>query len=714
MAEDPEKRFHSIMDKLFSSPKSLSTPSRVESSSRGKKRSNPESALALVEPKTPGDVVRTPLCRPWDRGDLMRRMATFKSMTWFAKPKVVSAVNCARKGWVNLDVDIIGCEACGSRLLFSAPSSWTQQQVEKAAMVFSLKLDNRHKLQCPWINNACDERLAEFPPTPHPVLVDKFRERSSALMQLLALPVISSAAMKHMKNAQLEEFLRQSETLDYGNGSISISQVDSFRSDSEADSASLYYQALKLTSLCGWEPRSLPYFVDCNNRAKPLIQDAETLNQSHIVSAQKTSISFYSPTANENSEASDNSNELTGLSADPHSMVLDCKLCGATVGLWTYSTVPRPLELLRLVGYDEPHSKKNFGQDSSNGNKVDERGAIVNSPLNGTLSCTDRPSNLGLTIAGGPPPTKQNFKATISLPIIGRNLRARFSYDSDFRDRIFNVQESQSEIRNKNLYLEEFSAGSTVGKQVSQSEPEGELNSKAQGQCSYAIGELSSPVNLESGEKGYGLGQEGGIYMSLEGTEISGEGIHDSIMELLKGSFQEMAQGLDENSRFSETAQNVDFANSPAQSLGSSQVTMPDQGANIINGNEITASDSNIQNRSSSQERGEKVMNIQVQDPPSFEIIATGTGREPKQTSDDAMEFDPIRQHRHFCPWIISTNSGAAGWQQTLSALFRQKEHSSPSEKSPPPSSMIKVDDPITSVRNLFRTPPAKRTKPTR
>lgn len=31
-----------------------------------------------------------PLCRPWDRGDFMRRLATFKSMSWFAKPKVIS------------------------------------------------------------------------------------------------------------------------------------------------------------------------------------------------------------------------------------------------------------------------------------------------------------------------------------------------------------------------------------------------------------------------------------------------------------------------------------------------------------------------------------------------------------------------------------------------------------------------------------------------
>lgn len=62
--------------------------------SRGIKRSH-ESALSLVEPtgKTRVSVGHVsssepPLCRPWDRGDLVRRLATFKSMTWFAKPKV--------------------------------------------------------------------------------------------------------------------------------------------------------------------------------------------------------------------------------------------------------------------------------------------------------------------------------------------------------------------------------------------------------------------------------------------------------------------------------------------------------------------------------------------------------------------------------------------------------------------------------------------------
>lgn len=48
-------------------------------------------------------------------------------------------------------------------------------------------------------------------------------------------------------------------------------------------------------------------------------------------------------------------------------------------------------------------------------------------------------------------------------------------------------------------------------------------------------------------------------------------------------------------------------------------------------------------------------------------------------------EFDPIRQHRHFCPWInshvatatSSTRTGTlCGWQMVLDAL--QKQHGMP------------------------------------
>ncbi|KDP20069.1 hypothetical protein JCGZ_05838 [Jatropha curcas] len=762
MAEDPEKRFHSIMDKLFNAPKSVSSPSSSSGveSSRGKKRHNPESALALVEPKTRGDLVggssqrmlapaEAPLCRPWDRGDLMRRVATFKSMTWFAKPKAVSAVNCARRGWVNIDMDIIGCEACGARLLFSTPSSWTQQQVEKAALVFSLKLDNGHKLLCPWIDNACDERLAEFPPTPPPVLVDKFKERSSALLQLLALPVISFSAMEYMRSTQLEDFLRQSPILHYGSGTINISQVESFENECDGDSANLYYQAHKLISLCGWEPRSLPYVVDCKDRPKQLTEDADILNSSRIVTnGHNTSISFYSAATNENVEATEDINGFSGLQADPQSIVLDCKLCGASVGLWAFSTVPQPIELFRFVGCTEVNSKKNCGQDSGNENQVDDRGAIVNSAFNGTLFFVDRPSTLNLTIAGGPPPTKQNFKATISLPVIGRNLRSRFSNDSGFRDRMFCGQEPQPGSGNKDLLGEEVSDPEAVGMSKSKISD--------QGQCSYASGDqCSSCLNLESGEKG-SLRKELDTDVPLEGTGIGGEGNcfktggHDSNMECPMESKQEITQSFDQSDRLLENAQNAVSLDSPSGTSSQARISpVSDPGANVTIGNGDNGNDSlalvtlesfddqqdlvmdilcgkdiaseidprkcethsNIQNMLSNQTKGQEGKTDGMQNLVNSEPVASSTGKERKKISDKGMEFDPIRQHRHFCPWIVSTSSGAAGWQQTLSALLRQKEYSSPA-KSPPSTSIIKVDDPITSVRKLFMSPSAKRMKP--
>lgn len=294
MAQDSEKRFHQIMDKLFTPSKSplpsssSSTSSPVEQQSRGKKRPNPSSALALVEPKTALATIdrslkapatgtsQSGLCRPWDRGDLMRRLATFKSMTWFAKPQVISALNCARRGWVNDDTDTISCESCGAHLYFSAPASWSKQQVEKAASVFSLKLDNGHKLLCPWIENSCEETLSEFPSMTPQDLVERHEERSEALLQLLALPVISPSAIDYMKTSDLEEYLRRH--IASGDTTAECSQTESFINHVGASPAQLFYQAQKLISLCGWEPRALPYIVDCKDKSGEASKGTDTID----------------------------------------------------------------------------------------------------------------------------------------------------------------------------------------------------------------------------------------------------------------------------------------------------------------------------------------------------------------------------------------------------------------------------------------------------
>ncbi|VVA21409.1 PREDICTED: IAP 1 [Prunus dulcis] len=664
MSKDSEKRFHSIMDKLFFAPKSAPSPTSGSSSaqtSRGKKRANPSSALALVEPKSRSDRVEAaqhlsvppapahaPLCRPWDRGDLMRRVATFKSMTWFAKPKVVSAINCARRGWINVDTDIIACESCGARLFFSTPSSWNQQQVEKAALVFSLKLDNGHKILCPWIDNTCDEILAEFPPTPPPVLVDKFRERCSALLQLSVLPVISSSAIQYMKSPQLEQFLGQS-SMFYGNGSGDIARTEHSDNEGSADSAKLYYQAQKLISLCGWEPRSLPYVVDSENRLNHSVMKANISSSSHsATNGQNPSINVHSTRNDELVEVERNASTSSSIQSEPNSVVLDCKLCGASVGLWAFSTVPRPLEFFRLVGYAEVHSESHPGTpDSSTKNHLDNRVDTVGAGSDGATLSKERFSNLNLTIAGGPPPTKQNFKATISLPVIGRNLRARFSYDSEFRDSM------------------------SVSQEVMQSDSQMDKGDKHDR-------ENAGNVGLENSEV-----RDPRTASDANITYENGETDKNDSLVMVSSEGKLLQSGIV-----------VD---------GSEKQDSPSVPSNLEDNADVNSSITDAQPTSNCEGSENRVLI-----PINNELVACSSGKDLTHVLPGCtMEFDPIRQHRYFCPWIVSAGNGAPGWKQTLSALQRQ-EGGSPSSKS-----IIKVDDPVTSIRNLFTSPPPKRMKPT-
>lgn len=622
MAEDTEKRFHSIMDKLFHSPKSnLPLSSRgvgMDNSSSAQKNRGQKRPFSATESNLKGDkgegqnAAQAPPCRPWDRGDLMRRLATFKSMRWFAKPKAVDAVNCARRGWVNVDLDIIACENCGARLQFSTPSAWNQQQVEKAALVFSLKLESGHKLLCPWIDNACDAKLALFPPMPAPMLVDNYKERSSALLQLSALPTISASVIDTMESSQLKHFLKQSIAVECGSAPNDSSWMEYLGNDVEAVAADLYYQAHRLLSLCGWEPRLLPYMVDIEDQHKLSGSNGNFSSLPQAVADEQNN--RLSVSVSGSSETIRTDEEASSVYYDPNSTVLDCKLCGASIGLWAFATVPRPLELVRVVGYAEIGGGGNLGS---------KRSAIENHANNGKsdlAASNEEPTSskktvLNLTIAGGPPPTKQNFRATISLPVIGRNVRSRLS----------NVSSDVSTGEVEPTSLDAITEGSTRDMQNKETNP------------------------------------------GVSGIET-------------------------QDNAPSTTADDV--ANSHEMLVDST--TLGKETSSIPNGEQKTSGFGGMSKTALQKD-----------------VSTFSTEKDIcKHSSIKKMEFHPIRQHRHFCPWVTSKETVSPGWQQTLSALQKEKVFSVPeSEVSPSSPSLIKVDDPITSIRKLFESPPAKRPK---
>ncbi|XP_061364665.1 uncharacterized protein LOC133308089 [Gastrolobium bilobum] len=679
MAHDSDKRFHSIMDKLFRS--SPSSSSEVQLSGRKRPFQSTSLGLMTIEPNVSSErqqpssaTAQAPLCRPWDRGDFMRRLATFKSISWFAKPKVVSAVNCARRGWINVDIDTIACEVCGSRLLFSTPASWNQQQLEKAALVFSLKLDNGHKLLCPWIDNTCDETLARFPPTPPPVLVDNFRERCSAFMQLSALPCISSSAIDYMKNPLLEDFLEQSLMLECGNESANSSGIESLSSQHELKS---YYQAQKLLSLCGWNPRALCYQVDCKDASDQSAKSNAILDSQVVGGMKSNSLIVQSTNTGESLKIDENSKDPRREQMDPNSVVLDCSLCGATVGLWAFGTVPKPVELIRLVGYTELNGKNDSGTNNLlNISDLDNRQGVTNDISDVATSSKDITSSLKMTIAGGPPPTEQNFKAIISFPVIGQNLRARLSYDSDFGDHAFvdedGIQSNSQKKRRIQVNKDEAINASTGQLVLVPSEIREILDCQTDSQASIHESVIVDDVT--------------------KGTHYTGQPSSDNDKMLIHTG----ADGL-----------NSFNAGDPSSSQ-----------KDLTDGEAISVSQKTSGGKVSSLKNYGVSVKDRLENPMNNEEVNCTLGKDLRPVlSDKAMAFDPIKQHRHFCPWIASINDGVGepGWQQTLFALYHQKNRLRHSpNKSPSSTSIVKVDDPIGSVRKLFMSPSTARRSPTR
>ncbi|XP_062204561.1 uncharacterized protein LOC133906618 [Phragmites australis] len=675
---DSERRLKKTMDKLYHFPKpkpnnpstggskppssSALAPSSARAAQAGRRfgvvrgsRLPPQvAAMAAISPPPP--------CRPWDRADLMCRLASFKAMTWFAKPKVISPVNCARRGWTNIEPDIITCEACGARLLFSTPSSWTTQQVEKAAAVFSLKLDTGHKLLCPWIDNICDEPLALFPPTPPPVLVENYYKSFSSLLRLSALPRISCSSLEIMKKRSplLEQFLSEplSSSVALKGGFVLTEDSTIKDLDDSFQDADTYYQALKIISLCGWEPRLLPYAIDCGTKSHSDANSTSKLAQPEQISkTMEDRVILYSPNDVNGAPAPADANQ-EDQHYDPLSVVLDCQFCGACVALWPFSLVERPLQLFKLI------SDSNRQDDQDNGH--------VN--LVGGLNSKDANIGFNFTIAGGPPPTRQSFRPKVSFPVVSRHLKA----DLNSRGTL-------------------FSSGSDSHMVPVASHVSGPMKRKrSMDQPHMLEGDNTTSNIVNTSTIGAKHDQPGdNSEKSLANSEVSTEPKQDcSHSDINKDT------NMDEASNEEPETLNGEFR----VRHGSESDFLPVQCASEepLNGEKFVETDAN---NSKPTEVGTITKSFVNREKSAY-------GPSGKQGLYDRMnEFDPMKQHRTFCPWI-SPDDGEPlpGWRLTLSALHAEDKRSDGDSQLEVQISLLdEEDDPIASVRKLFMTPPPKK-----
>ncbi|KAL6880552.1 hypothetical protein ACP4OV_012117 [Aristida adscensionis] len=356
-----------------------------------------------------------PSCRPWERGDLLRRLATFKPSTWASKPKAASSLACARRGWVNIDVDKIECESCGAHLIFSALTSWSPAEVANAGEAFAEQLDGSHQNNCPWRGNSCADSLVQFHLTPS-ALVGGFKDRCDGLLQFTSLPVIVSSAIESMKltrSAQIDRVLSHSVAIlsgELGYKTESTMEIDI----NQLDETCGYSQAQKLISLCGWEPRWLPNVQDWEENSTRSARNAGSGEPNGQFHSQLPEHHQNSCSASAKKVKGKGKMHVKDSGCSMRSPLLDCSLCGATVKIWHFRSVLRPSHL-SLDNINAPDTEKK---------PVLKRGVSATSGINGWVAegaerdnaegrdeaCTDEGKSLpnaqvdlNLTMAGGLP-----------------------------------------------------------------------------------------------------------------------------------------------------------------------------------------------------------------------------------------------------------------------------------------------------------------------
>ncbi|XVF40084.1 hypothetical protein PTKIN_Ptkin01aG0083600 [Pterospermum kingtungense] len=276
-------------------------------------------------------------CQPWERGDLLRHLATFKPMNWFGRHKVASSLACAQRGWINIDVDKIACETCEARLQFVSSLSWTASE--------------------------------------------GYKDRCEGLLHFQSLPVIAASAIEHMRvsrGPQVDRLLSQLQNYmaEFESRSESIPELDNARDGAFF----LYSRSQRLISLCGWEPRWLLNAQDC---------------EEHSAQSARVGCSFVpkTPLAHLSQDPGPSKNALAASAKDTGKNkllvvesrsefklpLLDCTLCGATVWILDFLTVSRPARVAPN-NIDIPDMSKTMGFT---------RGVSAASGINGWVAAVD-------------------------------------------------------------------------------------------------------------------------------------------------------------------------------------------------------------------------------------------------------------------------------------------------------------------------------------
>ncbi|KAI8964547.1 zf-C3HC-domain-containing protein [Daldinia sp. FL1419] len=139
-----------------------------------------------------GTKTEAPKYCPGDRNELIRRLGTFQELTeWTPKPDKVNEIEWAKRGWVCLGKERVGCELCHKELIVKTNKREVDgkevpvivgSDIEQGFVKRFVELIvDAHQEDCLWRRRGCDDTLLRLSLTSPPTALASLRQRYDEL-----------------------------------------------------------------------------------------------------------------------------------------------------------------------------------------------------------------------------------------------------------------------------------------------------------------------------------------------------------------------------------------------------------------------------------------------------------------------------------------------------------------------------------------------------
>ncbi|KZT52208.1 hypothetical protein CALCODRAFT_502559 [Calocera cornea HHB12733] len=178
-----------------------------------KQRARLRAQNALPEPVLP----EVPY-RPYSFDDFMRRLSTFKLLTYREQREGLDAPSAARCGWVNDGKNRLRCEWCKEAWVVQGEKGQSREEAEALYAKQKQLLIDSHRASCPWHILQCEPSIYQLPMHSREKFVKEAVERAVTVTPLVEGLQLAYPLTEHEASKIIEWFHKLSPPISAGDG----------------------------------------------------------------------------------------------------------------------------------------------------------------------------------------------------------------------------------------------------------------------------------------------------------------------------------------------------------------------------------------------------------------------------------------------------------------------------------------------------------------